>query len=629
MLDLLRRGVKTWVAKLLFGLLVVSFAIFGIGDVFSNGLGSSVATVGEQKITAERYASALNREIRAQSQRFGQPIDGQTARALGIDQQVLARMAQEATLDQAMADLGVSAPDAAVSRIITADPSFTDQEGKFDQEAYRYRLAQADFSIEAYEDATRRSIARAALAQALSVGGTAPTGTVDAIYQYQTETRAVDYIILSGEAQAGEIAAPDEAALVAYHEENAEAFTAPESRTATYLHISVDALSKTVEPDEEALRALYDARSADYDFPETRVLYQIVFGTEAEATAAAARIASGEATFDAILTERGETRADASLGEVKREDVISDAGDAAFGLTAPGIAGPVDTGFGFALVDVAAITPAEIVPFEDARDELAVDLRREGARDIAPELAGEVDDLRAGGKTLEEISTEMGLPLLTVTDVARDGTGAEGIAASAEFLSELFDATEGEERDLVETPLGGYFVLRLDGITEPYVRPLEDVRPIVEAAWRVTAIRTALEAKADAALARIDNDSATLGDVAAEFGVEIASEGPKTRLDGWDALSPALLQALFSRDGTPAGRALAPGRFDAVTIAQVTSIAPGEDNARNRALRDALAQQLNAMAGDDTLTLYMMAKQQEIGVSVDNRLIESLLSTTF
>lgn len=628
MLDFMRRGVKTWVAKLLFGLLVVSFAIWGIGDVFSSGLGSSVATVGDQKITAERYASVLNREIRGQSQRYGQVIDGQTARALGIDQQVLARMAQEATLDQVVADLDISAPDDAVSRIITADPSFIDQNGNFDQQTYRYALAQANFTVEDYEDETRRSIARAQLAQALSAGSVAPGGAVDAIYRYQTETRTVDYITLTAEPHADDIGEPDEAALTAYYEDRADTFTAPESRTASYLHISINSLSTTIEPDEESLRAMYDARADEYDFPETRALYQIVFGTAEEAQSAADRIANGEATFDDILAERGESRADVTLGDVTRGDIVSAAGEAAFALPATGIAGPVDTGFGFALVDVAAITPAEIVPFEDARAELAVVLQREGARDIAPEIAGEVDDLRAGGMTLEEIAAEMGLPLRKATDVSRDGTGAEGFAADPEFLTELFEASEGEERDMVETPLGGFFVLRVDGITEPYVRPLAEVRDFAIAGWRANELRLSLEAKADEALSRIETGTpfATIAD---QFGLTIATEGPKTRLEGWEAISPALVEALFSGDGLPTGRSTAPGRIDAVTIARVTAITEGAETEQNIALRNALSQQMNAMAGDDALTLFMIAKQQEIGVTVNNQLIESLLSTTY
>lgn len=624
MLNLLRRGVKTWVAKVLFGLLVVSFAIWGIGDVFGSSLGSSVATVGNQKITAERYANAVNREIRVQSQRFGAPLDMEAARAFGIDQQVLARMAQEAVLDQAMEDLGVSAPDSAVSNLITEDQSFRNQAGEFDTETYRYLLAQNGMSPEQYEELTRRSLARSELARALSGGGAAPSGVVDAIYDYQTETITIEYVTLTGAAHAGEIADPTDAELAEYHIANEANFMAPETRTAVYLHLDLDTLGATYEPAEEELRDLYDLRSATYDLPETRVLYQIVFGAEEEARAAKARIDAGEATFDDILNERGESRADTSLGEVTAGEIPTAAGDAAFALEAEGVAGPVDTGFGAALVDVAAITPAEVVPFEDARAELAIDLQREAALDLAPEIAGEMDDLRAAGSTLEEVASEMGLTLQTASDVAQDGDGATGFAADPAFLTELFAAEEGEERDIVETPEGAFFVIRLDEVKPSAVRPLADVRDIAEAGWRVEQIRTTLEAKAEAMQARLDAGE-PMSAIAAELEVDVQTEGPKTRLEGWEAIAGREIEALFL-DGVGAtafGRA--PTGFDQVALARVTAAEAGPESDENIALREQLRIQMGAMAGDDALTLYLTAKQAEVGVSVNQQLIDSVL----
>ncbi|MEM7523961.1 MAG: SurA N-terminal domain-containing protein [Pseudomonadota bacterium] len=624
MLDFLRRGVKTWVAKGLFALLVASFAIWGIGDVFSFGLGSSVATVGDQKITAQRFATALNQEIRTQSQRFGQPIDADLARAIGLPQQVLARMAQEATLDQSMVELGLSAPDDAVSELISNDRSFQDASGAFDPDAYRYLLAQADFTVQEYEEVARKSVARSELARALSDGGAAPAGAVDVLVEHQTETRSLSYVTLTAEAHGEDPGAPDESALAAYHEENADAFTAPERRTAVYLHLDLDALGADHQPEDAEVEALYDLRSAEYSQPERRALYQIVYSDEDEAEAAAARVAAGDADFDALLADRGETRADASLGDVTADEIPSAAGAAAFELPAEGVAGPVDTGFGFALVDVAAITPAETVPLEDAREELLVDLRREAALDIAPEVAGEIDDLRAGGSTLEEIASEMGLELLTATSVDQIGAGATGFAAERVFLSELFAAEDGEERDIVETDEGAYFVLRVDGIEEAALRPLSNVRDLVEAGWRAATIRDGLLAKAEELSARLDT-GAPLADIAAELGVEIESEGPKTRLEGWSSVPADAIETLFDGEVGASASAVAPTRADAVVLAAVTEITAGEGTEAAAALRERLTQQMSRMAGEDALSLFLSAKQQDAGVTVNEQLIDSLL----
>ncbi|MEM8755593.1 MAG: peptidyl-prolyl cis-trans isomerase, partial [Pseudomonadota bacterium] len=369
---------------------------------------------------------------------------------------------------------------------------------------------------------------------------------------------------------------------------------------------------------------LYEQREAQYSLPERRALYQIVYDAEAEAQAAAERVASGAATFDDLLAERGETRDDAALGEPTAEEIPSAAGRAAFELEAEGLAGPVDTGFGFALVDVAAVTPAETTPFEDARGELAADLRREAALDRAPELAGEIEDLRAGGMTLEEIAEEVGLPLRTAASVSRRGDGAEGFAADPAFLAEIFAAEEGEERDMVETDLGEWFVLRLDGIEEPALRPLEDVRDLVAAGWRADALRDSLLEKAEALEAELAAGK-DIAAVAEELGVEARSEGPKTRLAGWTHLNEDMVEAVFGGDLGDAASGASPGRMDAVVVARVAAVADGPDNEENRRLREQLAAQMNGLAGEDALTLFMLAKQEEAGVSVNQQLIESIL----
>ena len=622
MLEFVRKAVKSWVAKILLGVLVASFAVFGIGDVFTNSLGSSVASVGDQKVSAERFLAAFNGEMRNATQRFGQPVDVQLARQLGLDQQVLSRMASEATLDQTMQDLSISAPDEAVADAILADPSFQ-AAGEFDDEQYKYLIAQAGYTIEGFEEQTRRALARNQLTAALVAGATAPAGAADALFAYQGEQRRIDYITISITDHAEDPGAPDEATLVAHHEANPEQFSAPEMRDAVYLHVNIDEMAKDFAPDEGELKALYDARGSFYAQPEYRDLYQTIFDTEADAAAAKARVDGGELDFDALLAERGETRSDTSLGVVTRSDLTETTADAAFGTAEEGVAGPVDTGFGFALIDVAAITPAETIPFEDARDELAIDLQREAAVDAAPGIAGEIDDLRAGGSTLEEIATELGLTLGQAKGVSADNRN-DGLTSDPAFVGDLFASEEGEERDLVETDDGGYFVLRLDAVTAAALRPLEDVRTEVEAHWRSTRLAESLRSRAEALVERLD-DGEQLAVVADELGVDIQTEGPKTRAAGWASITGELVEAVFEAPMGGSGFSATPNAPGLVTIVAVVGIdAPEADEDRLTALQA----QLDQMSGSDALQLFLSAKQVEAGVTINNQLLESLLSQT-
>lgn len=619
MLEMVRRAVKSWVAKVLLAVLVASFAVWGIGDVFSASLGSSVAHVGDQKISGERFLAAFNRETRAASQRFGQPVDAELARQLGIDQQVLSSLATEATLDQAMEELSLSAPDQAVADSIVNDPSFQGASG-FDDAAYKYEIARAGYSVESYEDQVRRALARNQLSAALLAGATAPPGAAETLYAYQAETRRFAYLALAPIPHGAAPGAPDEAALAAFHEANADRFTAPESRDVVYLHVSVDELAKEQTPDEDAIRALYQNRAAFYDLPERRALYQTVFGDRAAAEAAHARLVAGEIDFDELLAERGETRADVSLGEVTRDEVQEAVAEAAFALEAEGVTGPIDTGFGHALVDVAAIIPAVLTPYEDARAELALDLGREAALDVAPGVAAEIEDMRAGGARLEEIAQRMGLPLGRVEALRRADRGA-GLTGDGQFIAEAFAAAPGEERDIVEMADGSYFVLRVDSVAEAQLRPLEEVREEVEALWRAEEVLKSLDALAGTLKQRLEQGE-TIARLAEELGVTVESEGPKTRAEGWRALPADAAATLFSAPQGGVVTARAPGGAG-VVIAQVAEIIPPDPDGD---AVTALQAQLNQMAGADAIQLFLQAKQRELEVTVNRPLIDSILT---
>ncbi len=625
MLDLLRRGVKTWVAKALFALLVGSFAIWGIGDVFNFGISTSVATVGDKKIGAERFAAALNRQTRQFSQQIGQPIDAQMARSLGLPQATLSQLVDEAALDSTVESLGVSASDEAVRRVVLDDPSFRNDKGEFDQARYRYLLAQNGFSVEGYEAMARDALARNQLVRALADGAQAPQSAVDAIYRWRTETRILTALVLD-EAQAGAIAEPDEAALAAWHEAHPEDFTAPERRSAVFLDLDPEALAADWEPAEEDVAAAYEARRAEFDQPERRSLYQLVYDNREEAEAALARLAAGESDFDGLIAARGETRGDVALGAVAKKDVAAKIADAAFGLGETGVAGPVDTGFGFALIEVAAIEPAKTTSLDEARPMILSELRRQHGLDLAPEKAGEAEERRAGGATLEEIAKTLGLTLGRVEGLAADGTElggafAAGIAADPAFRQELFAAGEGEERDFAQTAEGAWFVLRVEAIQPSELRPLDEVRNEVAAAWRADAVQKALETKAEALVARIA-EGATVDAVAAELGLEPISEGPKTRNDGWGAVPAALVERLFNE---PVGGAGFEPAGQTVVIAAVASVAEGQLTAENIQLRDSLERQMNNLAAEDALALFAAAKRSELGVHVDQQTYEAMI----
>ncbi len=105
MLDKMRSGAKSWVAKILMGLLVLSFGVWGIADVFTFRINSALATVGDQEISGASFTEAYRRWLQNYQQQTGQTITPEQARQLGLDRAYLNEMIRTAALDGRNADL--------------------------------------------------------------------------------------------------------------------------------------------------------------------------------------------------------------------------------------------------------------------------------------------------------------------------------------------------------------------------------------------------------------------------------------------------------------------------------------------------------------------------------------------
>ncbi len=147
MLDALRNSVGSWFAKLLIGLLVLSFAVWGIADVFTGNSSSTVAYVGDEEISAEEFQQAYTRELDQLSARIGQPVTQEQAAAFGLPAQVLGRLIAEAALDNEATKLRIGVSDEAIIKTIQETPAFQGVNG-YD----RNLLGQVLYSLGMNED---------------------------------------------------------------------------------------------------------------------------------------------------------------------------------------------------------------------------------------------------------------------------------------------------------------------------------------------------------------------------------------------------------------------------------------------------------------------------------------------
>jgi peptidyl-prolyl cis-trans isomerase D len=624
MLQFIRSRVTSIFVKVLFVLLIVSFAIWGIGDIFLGRQSGQVAvSVGSTKIMSEEI---LDRFDQAR-QRLNIQITAQEAARFGLLDGVI----QEAVIDGLFAaegqDLGIGIGDDLIRSNIAATAAFRDSTGQFSADAFSRALFNARLSEQQYVAMLRHELTRGQIVGAAVAGIEAPSPLVDALFDYRRETRSATVVRLPFAAIAN-LPAPDEATLKDFHEKNPKLFEAPALRDLTWVAVSAEDLAGEILIPEDALREEYTLRKDRLTVPERRDVDQIFFADEKTATAAHERIAAGESLADVAKEVAGTDAGALSLGKLTRADLTETAlQDAVFGATAGTPTKPVKSSLGWHIFLVKEVEPGSVKSFEAARDEIRLDLARDKAIDAMFKITNQLEDELAGGRDLEGAAGAMSLKLHKVAGVdarGRDinGKAVPGLPAGPNFLAAAFATPEGQQSPLGETAGNGHFLLRVDKVTPPAVRSLADVRERATDLWLAEQRRQAARAQGEAIVEKAKG-GVGLAKAAEAAGLSTATLAPFARSgddlpEGYPQELPAVVF------GLAVGMADIAESDTEVVVAEVNEIVRPKPDGEAEAVTRIKGEVSGGVANDvvDTLVAALRAKHK---VEIDRSMIDRLV----
>lgn len=604
---------KSIVVYLLLGLLVLSLGGFGIANF--GGTVQSLGKVGDTDIPITGYVNTLNAERRALSDQVGREVSMAEARQFGLDRAALQKVIAATALDNEAARIELSIGDEQVLEQIVSFSAFQGPAG-FDRDTYEFVLEQNGLTPSEFEDSLRVETARTLLQSAVLGGVAMPDSYGASLYAYIGETRSFVWAKLDESDLDTPIAAPTDAVLSDFLTANASAFTTPETRAITYVLLAPDMLEGQITLTEDELRAAYDARIDDFVQPESRLVARLVFADADQAAAARARLDAGEISFADLVEERGLTPADVDLGQVLVQDLSDTAAAAVFAAEGAGIVGPVDSDFGPALFQINGILAAQEISFDDAKAQIEPDLRAAIAADMVADEAELIDDLLAGGATLEEIAAETRMAVGTVTVSAADQTGLMADPVFAEAALALADGDFPELLTLADDRLAA---MRLDAVTPPVLPALADIRDDVAAAWRAAELQTRLMARAED-LARRANDD---GLAFAALGLRPATTSLHLTRDMVpDTADTALPAAAFALEDGAFGAAA--GGRDVYVVQLLSITGPDTDDAEGAFLRSILTQQANQGLAADVMDAFTVTLQSQAGLTLDQAALNAV-----
>ncbi len=630
MLRGIHKASSTWLGKavmaVIMGGLIISFAIWGIGDIFRGfGLNSAVK-IGNTEISVDQFREFYNERLRQLGQRLGRPLTPDQARALGIDRQALRELVAETTLNEEAKALRLGISNADIARRITSDPAFRGLNGQFDRMRFEELIRQAGYTEARFVDEQRNVLLRRQIAQSVSGDLHVPVAAMTALDQFQNEKRAIEYVAL-GPAQAGDIPAPTPEVLGNYFDERKVLFRAPEYRKVALMRLTPADIAKPESVSDADARKFYDTHMSNFGTPERRELRQIVFPKPEDATAARERIAKG-LSFADLAKERGLKESDTDLGMVTKAAIIDAAvADAAFSVQSGDVSQPIKGRFGTVLVQVGKVEPGTQKSYEEVAPEIKRGIAEDRAKSTIGDLRDKFEDERAAGSTLAEAAKKLGIKYRVIDAVDRSGRGPDGqlipdLPKSPDVIASAFASDVGVDNESLQLPTGGYLWYDVASITPARDRTLAEVKDQVEASWRNDEIAKRLKSKTDELLGKLKAGT-TLAQLASEGSLKVEKASDLQRRKPAGFVPEKVVEAVFRTAKGEAATAEGSKETERFVFRVTEVTDPKLDPAS--AQGKAIAASLQNSYADDIVGSYIARLENDLGVKLNQAALEQII----
>lgn len=486
MLQSINGRAKTWIILPLFGLLILSFVAWGIADVFQGrSANDTVITVGDIEYSGQQLQTEVQRGMEYLRQMTGGAISTKQAMEFGFVQRTTDNMVQRALLQQEAQRLGIIVSDDIIMKAIRALPEFKKPDGTFDVDAFKKALMRVGASEQIFVAEQRLTLARTQIQQVVATGVSAPELMNKAISAAAAETRDIELFHVKASSQRTP-ETPSDKALEEYMAENKAAFSAPEYRSLSIVRLSADDVAKGLAVSDEDIQTYYDNRQSEFETPEKRNYKQVVVDTQ---EAAVKVIAAYNLTRDFDAAAKSVDTSVTNLNGVSKNELPSELRDAAFNLSNGNVSPALKSDIGYHVLQQTGVTAASMKTLEQARESIRTSLLQQEAQDKLYQASAQLDDLIAGGASMEDIAQQTGVPLRKVENIDAKGDNAAGtnagpILGQREMLQAAFKLEQGAQSDVISTPAGDYYVVRADKVTPSALKPLNTVRASVVKAWQ-------------------------------------------------------------------------------------------------------------------------------------------------
>ncbi len=488
-MELFRKLASNIFFKLVIGVVIISFTLFGISGFLLGNTDNWVAKVGNKTIGQREFINAMknDRELIMANNKSTEAIQYLDSAAFQND--VLKRMVNRLMIEKLQDDYQVKADRKAILQSVVRDPSFKNKEGKFDQALFESFLSRHSLNEEKYINEIANEITASMIVQSLLISAPLNLQSVLDQENLRKETRIADLITLTTAQVSSEIK-PSPEDLKKFFESHKEQYFTSEIRKISYLSFGKKDFSSDFKISDNELRAEYEKNKDQFLIPETRNFYHLVFDKKDEATEFAANLSKSDLKADFAKQAKLKKNKDLKaiyLKNLAKKDFIPELVESAFSLKIGEISQPIESSLGFHIFLVTEIQASKPLSFEQSKDSIKSSLLKGREEKVIQEKMSQIDDALVSAKSLKDVADKI-LPSAKIAnlELSQQGLNQKGELVSeakefTKFVENAFSLQKGQNSKIYHNDnFDKFYVIRAEEIIPARQKQLEEVRAAVE-----------------------------------------------------------------------------------------------------------------------------------------------------
>ena len=606
------------------GILILAFALWGVGDYFSQSSSDSLATVNGETITYSEYSNQFATYRQNMMNQYGDQLGPDFFDSPMMRRNFLESMINSELYRQAAFDNGYTVTAEQIRSILSDVEIFQNADGQFDRELYAGYLAQTNQSAQALQSRIINEEAAQALNQLFDETAFMTPKEAKNIAVLRNQTRDFDYFLIEA-SQFNEDVTVSEEEIKAYYDSNSDQFMTEEMVKVDYIELDAEQVANQIDVSEQDALASYEENKERFEKAAQRKASHILINDDDQAQDTLKEIQDkldqGESFADLAKEysqDPGSADQGGDLGLVSPGDMVEEFDEALFNMEAGQVSEPVKTQFGYHIIQLQEVKEARIPPFEEVKADIVQELQAKQAQtlflDKANELSGLVLDAQSG---LTQPAEATDLTVKTTEFFPR--SGGEGVAANPEFVKMAYTPMVKEDllnSDVVNLSDTHIAFIHMNQVKPAEVKPYEEVKDTIKT--RLVSEKSADRAQqlAQDILAKAQQDNLDLNDMTDDFDVSLVAARDVKRTGSNHPVN--LVKGVFQLMGpekTDDTVHVVNSNSNDVAVVQILAVKSPDADSLTELNQDAAQLERNIKTNEAQLLLQAMRQSAEISIN--------------